>query len=117
MEEKDREMKRARTVRTDYKRAIEEIQGWIQNAELKVQDRTSEPLQLKENLSVRRRFLCPVLIEFKMRMNINIYNHLFYKEHLHCSVLSNAFSLSSSKYKVKLEVLVTNWIVLQRVGT
>lgn len=73
MEEKDRELKRARTVRTDYKRAIEEIQGWIQNAELKVQDRSSEPPQLKENLSVRRRFLCPVLIELKMRMNINIY--------------------------------------------
>lgn len=72
MEEKDRELKRARTVRTDYRRAIEEIQGWIQNAELKVQDRTSEPLQLKENLSVRR-FLCLVLIELKMRMNINIY--------------------------------------------
>jgi hypothetical protein len=73
MEEKDRELKRARTVRTDYKRATEEIQGWIQNAELKVQDRSSEPLQLKENLSVRRRILCLNLIELKMRVDIITY--------------------------------------------
>jgi nesprin-1 len=52
MEEKDRELKRARTVRTDYKRDVEEVQRWIQNAELKVQDRSVEPLQLKQNLMV-----------------------------------------------------------------
>ncbi|KDR09331.1 hypothetical protein L798_01015 [Zootermopsis nevadensis] len=51
MEEKDRELKRARTVRTDYKRDVEEVQSWIQNAELKLQDRSVEPLQLKEYLT------------------------------------------------------------------
>jgi nesprin-1 len=56
MEEKDRELKRARTVRTDYKRDVEEVQSWIQNAELKLQDRSVEPLQLKEYLMVRTRF-------------------------------------------------------------
>ncbi|KAJ4429798.1 hypothetical protein ANN_22002 [Periplaneta americana] len=51
MEEKDRELKRARTVRADYKRDVEEVQTWIQKAELKVQDRSVEPLQLKEYLT------------------------------------------------------------------
>lgn len=60
MEEKDRELKRARTVRTDYKRAVDEVQSWIQNAEFKVQDRSVEPRQLKENLSVRTRSFFPI---------------------------------------------------------
>jgi len=67
MEEKDRELKRARTVRTDYKRDVEEVQSWIQNAELKIQDRSVEPLQLKEYLSV-----CPILFELRTQMDISI---------------------------------------------
>jgi nesprin-1 len=62
MEEKDRELKRARTVRTDYKRDVEEVQSWIQNAELKLQDRSVEPLQLKEYLTVRKRFFMPSVV-------------------------------------------------------
>lgn len=50
MDEKDREFKRARTVRTDYAADVEEVQGWLQKAELKVQDRASQPQVLKENL-------------------------------------------------------------------
>ena len=52
MEEKDRELKRARTTRADYKRDVDEVQDWIQKAERKVQDRSVEPLQLKEYLTV-----------------------------------------------------------------
>jgi nesprin-1 len=66
MEEKDREFKRARTVRTDYKHAVDEVQSWIQNAEFKVQDRSVEPLQLKENLSVRK-FL---LLDYKLNLEL-----------------------------------------------
>lgn len=50
MEEKDREFKKARTVRTDYVNDVEEIQAWIKDAELKVRDRTTEPQLLNENL-------------------------------------------------------------------
>lgn len=50
MEEKDREFKRARTIRTEYLSDVEEIQTWIRKAELKVQDRSIEPQQLKEHL-------------------------------------------------------------------
>ncbi|PSN34719.1 hypothetical protein C0J52_20228, partial [Blattella germanica] len=51
MEEKDRELKRARTVRGDFKRDVDEVQNWLQKAELKVQDRSIEPVQLKEYLA------------------------------------------------------------------
>lgn len=50
MDEKDREFKRARTVRTDYAADVEEVQGWLQKAELKVQDRASQPQVLKDSL-------------------------------------------------------------------
>ena len=52
MEEKDRELKRARTVRADYKRDVDEVQDWIRKAELKVKDRSAEPVELKEYLTV-----------------------------------------------------------------
>lgn len=51
MEEKDREFKRAKTVRTDYLTGVDIIQNWIQNAEIRIQDRSTEPLQLKETLN------------------------------------------------------------------
>lgn len=50
MEEKDREFKKARTIRTDYINDVEEITGWIKDAELKVTDRTTEPQLLNEHL-------------------------------------------------------------------
>lgn len=50
MEEKDREFKKARTVRTDYLNEVEEVGNWIKDAELKVQDRTLEPQLLHEHL-------------------------------------------------------------------
>ena len=53
MEEKDRDFKRARTVRSDYLKDVEEVQIWIQGAEKKVQDQTAEPQVLKENLQVK----------------------------------------------------------------
>ncbi|XP_018338972.1 PREDICTED: nesprin-1 isoform X6 [Trachymyrmex septentrionalis] len=50
MEEKQREQKRARTVRSDYLTDVDEVQAWIRQAELKVQDRSIEPAILRENL-------------------------------------------------------------------
>lgn len=50
MEEKDREFKKARTVRTDYLSDVEAVQSWIKEAELKVQDRSVEPQLLNEHL-------------------------------------------------------------------
>jgi nesprin-1 len=52
MEEKDREFKRAKTIRSEYLKDVEEVQLWIQEAEKKVQDQTAEPQILKENLQV-----------------------------------------------------------------
>lgn len=51
MDEKNREFKRAKTVRTDYLSGVDIIQTWLQNAELRIQDRSTEPLQLKETLN------------------------------------------------------------------
>ncbi|XP_076667923.1 muscle-specific protein 300 kDa isoform X16 [Andrena cerasifolii] len=50
MEEKQREQKRARTVRSDYLADLDEVQAWIRQAELKVQDRSVEPVPLKDQL-------------------------------------------------------------------
>ncbi|KAF5292003.1 hypothetical protein FQA39_LY14120 [Lamprigera yunnana] len=50
MEEKNREFKKARTVRTDYVKDVDEIQNWIKKAELKIQDRSTEPHILNEYL-------------------------------------------------------------------
>ena len=50
MEEKQREQKRARTIRSDYLTDLDEVQSWIRQAELKVQDRSIEPIPLKEQL-------------------------------------------------------------------
>lgn len=50
MEEKDREFKKARTIRTDFSNDVDEVQSWIKDAELKIQDRSIEPQLLHEHL-------------------------------------------------------------------
>ncbi|XP_034936487.1 nesprin-1 isoform X11 [Chelonus insularis] len=50
MEEKQREQKRAKTIRTDYVSDVDELQAWIHQAELKIKDRSDEPLKLREFL-------------------------------------------------------------------
>lgn len=50
MDEKGREFKKARTVRSDYLADVEAVQSWIKEAELKVQDRSLEPHILNEHL-------------------------------------------------------------------
>lgn len=50
MEEKQREQKRARTTRSDYLTDVDEVQAWIRQAELKVQNRSIEPAVLREHL-------------------------------------------------------------------
>lgn len=51
MEEKNREFKRAKTVRTEYLTGVDAVQTWLHNAELRIQDRSMEPLQMKEILT------------------------------------------------------------------
>lgn len=50
MESKQKEFKRAKTVRTDYLAGVDEIQRWLMQAEMEVQDRTLAPAQMKELL-------------------------------------------------------------------
>lgn len=51
MDAKGRDHKRARTVRSDYLRGVDAVQQWLQQAELRIQDRSAAPLQLKETLN------------------------------------------------------------------
>lgn len=60
MEEKDREFKRARTVRYDYSADVDEVQTWLQKAELQIQDRTLEPVALKERLQQLQSEIGPI---------------------------------------------------------
>lgn len=48
MADKDREFKRAKTVRSEYLNGVDHIQVWLQQAELRIQDRTLEPVLLKD---------------------------------------------------------------------
>uniref|UniRef100_A0A1A9UW21 Uncharacterized protein n=1 Tax=Glossina austeni TaxID=7395 RepID=A0A1A9UW21_GLOAU len=50
METKQKEFKRAKTVRTDYLAGVDEIQRWLMQAEVEVQDRSLAPAQMKELL-------------------------------------------------------------------
>jgi nesprin-1 len=50
MEDKENEAKRARTVRYEYHRDVEQVQSWICQAEGRVQDRSLEPQTLKDFL-------------------------------------------------------------------
>lgn len=51
MTDKEREFKRAKTVRSEYLSNVDYIQNWLQQAELRIQDRTLEPQQLKDALN------------------------------------------------------------------
>lgn len=51
MDEKQREFKRAKTVRSEYLIGVDRVQQFLQQAELRIQDRSVEPLQLKETLN------------------------------------------------------------------
>lgn len=60
MDEKDRDFKRARTIRYDYAADVDEVTAWLQKAELKVQDRTLEPSVLKEQLQQLQSEIGPI---------------------------------------------------------
>lgn len=53
MDSNSRGIKRAKTVRTEYLKDVDDIQRWLQEAEVKVQDRSSEPQKIKEHIQVR----------------------------------------------------------------
>lgn len=50
MEEKQRDQKRAKTVRTDYLADVDVLQAWIRETEVKVQDRSCTPDKTMEHL-------------------------------------------------------------------
>ncbi|KAK2588097.1 hypothetical protein KPH14_004158 [Odynerus spinipes] len=60
MDEKQREVKRARTTRSDYLADVDEVQAWVRQAEIKVQDRSVEPIALRESLRQIQNELGPV---------------------------------------------------------
>lgn len=51
-----RGLKRARTVRSEYLSDVDDVHRWLQQAEVMVQDRGSEPQTVKEHIQVRRDF-------------------------------------------------------------
>ncbi|XP_070067953.1 muscle-specific protein 300 kDa isoform X15 [Drosophila takahashii] len=50
METKEKDFKRAKTVRTEYVAGVDEIQRWLLSAEVQVQERSLTPTQMKELL-------------------------------------------------------------------
>lgn len=60
MEEKSKNIKRARTIRSDYNSYVDAVQKWLQEVEVKVQDRVVEPVLLKQSVQV-----CEILINPK----------------------------------------------------
>lgn len=60
MADKDREFKRAKTVRSEYLNGVDYIHVWLQQAELRIQDRTLEPVRLKEIITVVQKELVTV---------------------------------------------------------
>lgn len=50
METKEKDFKRAKTVRTEYVAGVDEIQRWLLQAEVQVQERSLTPTQMKELL-------------------------------------------------------------------
>lgn len=57
MEEKSKAIKRAKTIRSDYNTYVDAIQKWLQEVEVKIQDRVIEPSQLKQILQVQNQLL------------------------------------------------------------
>lgn len=51
MADKEREFKRAKTVRSEYLNSVDFIHTWVHQAELRIQDRTLEPIRLKDIIS------------------------------------------------------------------
>jgi len=51
MDDKDREFKKAKTVRSEYLNGVDYIQTWLHQAELRIQDRSTEPQQFKDILT------------------------------------------------------------------
>lgn len=52
MDEKNKSIKRAKTIRSEYNRSIDFVQKWLQEVEMKVQDRIVEPSQLLQIIQV-----------------------------------------------------------------
>lgn len=72
MDANGRGLKRARTVRTEYLQDVDDVQRWLSQAEVMVQDRSSEPKTIKEHIQVRQHRL---LITHRRYTSID-YEHL-----------------------------------------
>jgi nesprin-1 len=77
--EMDREYKKARTIRTEYLKGVDEIQQWIQQTEIKIADRTLEPVTFKELLQ----HLCAEINDVKQKFEIVKVNGNVIKEKSH----------------------------------
>lgn len=53
VDDKEREMKRARTMRYDFTSDVEFVQSWLQQAEAKIMDKTETPENLRRHMQVR----------------------------------------------------------------
>lgn len=51
MNDKERDFKRAKTVRSEYLNGVDYIQTWLHQAELRIQDRSVQPTQFRESLN------------------------------------------------------------------
>lgn len=51
MDDKERDFKRAKTVRSEYLNGVDYIQTWLHQAELRIQDRSVQPVQFRETLN------------------------------------------------------------------
>lgn len=51
MDDKERDFKRAKTVRGEYLNGVDYIQTWLHQAELRIQDRSVQPTQFREVLN------------------------------------------------------------------
>lgn len=51
MDDKERDFKRAKTVRSEYLNGVDYIQTWLHQAELRIQDRSVQPIQFRETLN------------------------------------------------------------------
>lgn len=51
MDDKERDFKRAKTMRSEYLNGVDYIQTWLHQAELRIQDRSAQPVQFRETLN------------------------------------------------------------------
>lgn len=72
MEEKSKNIKRARTIRSDYNSYVDAVQKWLQEVEVKIQDRVVEPVVLKQSVQVREMLIVIYVFMTLQTQNIGL---------------------------------------------